>query len=406
MEKRERVRLMLDMIACNHPIYYWHYDTEGKILDSTCPAESLFDAVFQHQGGIRPLLQADADRPLVLSNEMNMMWLAVRESDNQTVHMLGPFFSVNATPTLLAHISRAIASSEGSARWRERLSQAMMQLPMVSSILYMQYVLMLHFCVLGEHAASSDVQYISYNLSADKESGPAKERAEPVRDRTVNYLIERAILDKIREGDLSALNQEVRYDRSSLVSIRSYTDNALLNLRIGVTSLIALCTRAAIEGGVSPTQAYITGDTHIAAVFQAHSTSEIVNIRKQMCIDFIQQVHKCRTNRRYSKAIQSCIDYIETHLREPLTIELLAGRLGYSKYYLSNRFKAETNCSINNYIKFCRIEQAKQILACSQKRIDEIASELGFGSRAFFDRAFKSSVGQTPADYRRRHLNL
>ena len=136
MEKRERVRLMLDMIACNHPIYYWHYDTEGKILDSTCPAESLFDPVFQHQGGIRPLLQADADRPLVLSNEMNMMWLAVRESDNQTVHMLGPFFSVNATPTLLAHISRAIASSEGSARWRERLSQVMMELPMVSSILY------------------------------------------------------------------------------------------------------------------------------------------------------------------------------------------------------------------------------------------------------------------------------
>lgn len=102
-----------------------------------------------------------------------------------------------------------------------------------------------------------------------------------------------------------------------------------------------------------------------------------------MCIDFIQQVHKCRTNRRYSKAIQSCIDYIETHLREPLTIELLAGRLGYSKYYLSNRFKAETNCSINNYIKFCRIEQAKQILACSQKRIDEIASNWALGPGPF-----------------------
>ncbi len=406
MEKRERIRLMLDLIACNHAIYYWHYDAEGKILDSTCPAESLFDAVFQHQGGVQPLFRADADRPLVLSNEMNMMWLAVRESESQTVYLLGPFFSVNATPTLLVHISRAIASSGGSARWRERLSQEMMQLPMVSSILYMQYVLMLHFCVLGEHALSSDVQYISYSLSADKTPGPAKEHPEPVRDRTVNYLIERAILDKIREGDLSALTEEVRYDRSSLVSIRSYTDNALLNLRIGVTSLIALCTRAAIEGGVSPTQAYITGDTHIAAVFQAHSTSEIVNIRKQMCVDFIQQVHKCRTNHRYSKAIQSCIDYIETHLREPLTIELLAGRLGYSKYYLSNRFKAETNCSINNYIKFSRIEQAKQMLASSQKRIDEIAAELGFGSRAFFDRAFKAGVGQTPAAYRRRHLHL
>lgn len=125
-----------------------------------------------------------------------------------------------------------------------------------------------------------------------------------------------------------------------------------------------------------------------------------------MVADFIQRVRKCRTNVRYTKAIQSCIDYIDAHLTEPLGIDLLAERLGYAKYYLSNRFKKETGITINNYIKFARLEQAKLQLETTNRRIDDIAESLGFSSRTVFDKAFKQNVGQTPAQYRELHLQL
>lgn len=141
-------------------------------------------------------------------------------------------------------------------------------------------------------------------------------------------------------------------------------------------------------------------------MFAANSISEIVNLRKQMVADFTQRVRKCRTNASYSKPIQSCIDYIDTHLTEALSIDQLAARLGYAKYYLSNRFKKETGITINNYIKFARLEQAKLQLETTNRRIDDIAESLGFSSRTVFDKAFKQNVGQTPAQYRELHLQL
>ena len=100
----------------------------------------------------------------------------------------------------------------------------------------------------------------------------------------------------------------------------------------------------------------------------------------------------------------SC-DYIELHLSEPLNIELLASRLGYAKYYLSTRFKKETGCSVNDYIKFARIERAKMLLSTTTEPIADIAEKIGFLSRSFFANTFKQCVGKTPAQYRKEKLS-
>ena len=404
MEKGTRIRWLLDVVACNHTLYYWCYEKSGHILESTCPTEQLFDVVFRHYGSVELLFDAPADTPVVLSNDRNILWLAVQDAESELLHVLGPFFSLNADPGLLSSISRVIDSySNGSPRWKARLQQALEKLPVISNILYMQYLLMLFYSVTGDYAQISDVQYIACTDPDAKQAGePAHDRQ--AGDRTVNYLTERVMLNRIREGDPSY--SEIPAENVSQITIRSYTDSPLLNFRISITTLIALCTRAAIEGGLSPTQAYTLGDRYISAVFAAHSISEIVNLRKQMVADFTQRVRKCRTNASYSKPIQSCIDYIDTHLTEALGIDQLADRLGYAKYYLSNRFKKETGITVHNYIKFARLEQAKLLLETTNRRIDDIAESLGFSSRTVFDKAFKQSVGQTPAQYRAQHLQL
>lgn len=399
-----RIRWLLDSIACNHPLYYWCYEKDGHILESTCPTEQLLDAIFRHYDSVNLLFHASPDTPLILSNDSNILWLAVWESRNDLLHVLGPFFSLSADTRLRSAVSRVIdTNSTASARWKEQLMQVMSALPVISNILYIQYLLMLHHHVTGEYKQIGDIQYV-----ACKEPAEEKEKesvhAGQTDDRTVNYLTERVMLNRIREGDASF--GKLSTETVSQITIRSYTESPLLNFRISVTTLIALCTRAAIEGGLSPTQAYILGDRYIAAVFASSSISEIVNLRKQMIADFTQRVHKCRTNTQYSKPIKSCIDYIDTNLTETLSIDLLAQRLGYSPYYLSNRFKKETGVSVNNYIKFARLEQAKLQLETTNRRIEEIAESLKFSPRTIFDKAFKQNIGLTPAQYRTQHLQL
>ena len=117
MEKRTRIRWLLDLVACNHPLYYWCYEKSGHILESTCPTEQLFDVVFRHYGSVERLFDAPADTPVVLSNDRNILWLAVQDAESELLHVLGPFFSLNADPGLLSSISRVIDSySNGSPR--------------------------------------------------------------------------------------------------------------------------------------------------------------------------------------------------------------------------------------------------------------------------------------------------
>lgn len=405
MEKRARIHLFLELVACNHPLYYWCYEKSGHILESTCPTEQLFDVVFRHYGSVELLFGAPADTPLILSNDRNILWLAVQDAESELLHVLGPFFSLNVDPSLLSSISRVIDSySHASPRWKARLQQALSTLPAISNILYIQYLLMLYYSVTGDYAQLGDVQYITCSDPDAAAKATEEGRGRQTSDRTINYLTERVMLNRIREGDPTY--SEIPAESVSQITIRNYTDSPMLNFRISITTLISLCTRAAIEGGLSPTQAYTLGDHYISAVFAAKSASEIVNLRRQMVSDFTQRVRKCRTNTRYTKPIQSCIDYIDTHLTEALSIDLLAARLGYAKYYLSNRFKKETGVTVNSYIKFARLEQAKLQLETTNRRIDDIAESLGFSSRTVFDKAFKQSVGQTPAQYRAQHLQL
>ena len=46
--------------------------------------------------------------------------------------------------------------------------------------------------------------------------------------------------------------------------------------------------------------------------------------------------------------------------------------------------------------------KAKQLLRFSDKRMDEISSELGFDDANYFSRLFKKVEGMSPSEYRKK----
>lgn len=88
-------------------------------------------------------------------------------------------------------------------------------------------------------------------------------------------------------------------------------------LRQSKTSVIvftSLVCRAAIEGGLSPEEAYSLGDSYIQTAEAAKSLDELHPLAMMMYDDFIRRVHKHRTNPNLSMQIQKCVDYIEMNL--------------------------------------------------------------------------------------------
>ena len=80
----------------------------------------------------------------------------------------------------------------------------------------------------------------------------------------------------------------------------------------------------------------------------------------------------------------------------------LATLVGYTEYYLTEKFKKETGQSVSSYIRYTKVERAKVLLESTELSIKEIADQLAFNTVNYFIQCFRDTVGYTPAQYRRR----
>ncbi len=94
------------------------------------------------------------------------------------------------------------------------------------------------------------------------------------------------------------------------------------------------------------------------------------------------------------------INVIMQRYNEKLTIEELSAIAGLSRTAYIKRFKEVTGMSPRQFILRQRINVAKRLLATTEKSITKIADEVGFFDTSHFIKAFVSSCGMTPLEYR------
>lgn len=86
------------------------------------------------------------------------------------------------------------------------------------------------------------------------------------------------------------------------------------------------------------------------------------------------------------------------------TLNQLAVTAGMSRSLYCREFKRLVGETPLSYLTNWRILKAKEILSDSKENISEIASKVGYQSEAAFNRLFKTKVGVTPANYRRKSV--
>ena len=83
-------------------------------------------------------------------------------------------------------------------------------------------------------------------------------------------------------------------------------------------------------------------------------------------------------------------------------LNTLAEKFGYSTSYMTSLFKKLMGENFMQYLISYRIEKATDMLLHTNKRIEQIASESGFGTYNNFARTFKKKAGVSPGEYRKK----
>jgi transcriptional regulator GlxA family with amidase domain len=87
------------------------------------------------------------------------------------------------------------------------------------------------------------------------------------------------------------------------------------------------------------------------------------------------------------------------HLREPLTVEILAERMSMSPRHFTRICMRETKASPGQFVDRLRVETAQQMIDSSTMGLKEIADACGFRTADAMRRTFLRVIGITAAEY-------
>ncbi len=116
----------------------------------------------------------------------------------------------------------------------------------------------------------------------------------------------------------------------------------------------------------------------------------------------VESVSVTQTQNDQNSSIMQIIDYINTHLDQNISLDDISSKFFISKNTLCKRFRTVMNCSLVEYTTGARISKAKNLLLTTSMSMEEIAERCGYSSANYFGVAFKSEVGLSPMNYRKK----
>ncbi|MFN8195072.1 MAG: helix-turn-helix domain-containing protein [Nocardioidaceae bacterium] len=93
--------------------------------------------------------------------------------------------------------------------------------------------------------------------------------------------------------------------------------------------------------------------------------------------------------------------WITAHLDEELGVEALAARAHMSPRTFARRFREETGTTPHAWVTTQRVRAAEALLECSDRPVEWVAAEVGFGNAGALRHHFLRERGVSPQQYRR-----
>jgi AraC-like DNA-binding protein len=85
---------------------------------------------------------------------------------------------------------------------------------------------------------------------------------------------------------------------------------------------------------------------------------------------------------------------------EELTVESVSREVGYTRQYVSGRFRRLTGRLLSHFLKQKRLEKAARLLKKGSLKVTQISRLCGFDSENYFRQQFRKRYGMSPRQFR------
>ena len=138
----------------------------------------------------------------------------------------------------------------------------------------------------------------------------------------------------------------------------------------------------------------------------AYSTDLIISMLTQLLLNLmrscnspVQRNKASNTLHSENEIIRQAQQYISSHVREKLSVPLVARMVDVSPSYLTALFHKNLQISPGEYIRRLKLQESKQMIRENSMNFTEIAAALQYSTVHHFSRQFKDKFGITPSEY-------
>jgi transcriptional regulator GlxA family with amidase domain len=161
----------------------------------------------------------------------------------------------------------------------------------------------------------------------------------------------------------------------------------------------SIYTSAGITAGI---------DLTLALVEEDHGHQAALQVARQLVMFLVrpggqaQYSHMLSRQAVTSEPLRELQVWMLEHLKDDLTVEKLAERIGMSPRHFSRVCLRETNMNPGQFVDRMRVEAAQQMIDSSSLGLKEIADACGFNSADSMRRTFLRVLGVTAGEYTMR----
>ncbi|THF77741.1 helix-turn-helix domain-containing protein [Cohnella fermenti] len=172
-----------------------------------------------------------------------------------------------------------------------------------------------------------------------------------------------------------------------------------LIIRHGMLQLLASVQHVMMKMGVSPE--WLAGNALNAQLSQLDDPNAMLKWFLRKVIEPCLSEWDKKQDEQLLQLMDQVIQYMQSHYMQDISLESCADRINVYSYTLSKTFKQVTGVNFVEYLTGIRLERAKELLAKTDWRINDIAEKVGY-QPTYFNRIFKKLEGLTPSQYREK----
>lgn len=346
------------------------------------------------------------DPPKTLSSSEHPAGITIVETGELT-HMA----IVKINDECYAYTESVFASSRGAVSF-DSMSSAVREdklkeytefirkMPVISDYQLASYVSLIKYICAGEHAEGINFYRMKdpYHLVADDH---AKTGPSPSADKRSGYSVnyQKSLLQAVKSGDRDALEKVMRSPQHGSGGFLS--NDPLTQRKYEFVLLLKEASEAVIECGADSVYIIELFENWCSRLDHIYSISQIDKNYHYCLMTLCDKAKAVLPLRNYSLSSSKAVQYIQNHLYDTLTIQIIADALHTNRQSLARTFEKDTKISLREYIIDQKLEEACRLLKKKELSITDISVILAFSSQSHFTELFKRKYSMTPNRYRR-----